>query len=157
MMKGILRNLLTGEEIEVHATTYSVDSPYGFECWFDTRGTSYGQVQFGAPFGFQLLRIWEEDDPCPCGCDGEEGNCIYTKSSPYEKQTETMTQQEAYCKMLKKVVEILLDKDSNGINIWFAEYEEAEFENREYRQLEKAKLLIGKRLQKELMLIQANI
>jgi len=59
-----------------------------------------------------------------------------------------MTQRKAYKKMLEKIVEILLDNDSNGINIWFAEYDEAEFENREYRQLEKAKLLIGKQLQK---------
>ena len=55
MQTAMLKNLVTGEVIAVHATTDSPDSSYGFECWVDDDGVSYGQCQFGAPFGFVLL------------------------------------------------------------------------------------------------------
>ena len=54
-MKAKLKNLLTGKVVVVHSTTDSPDSSYGFECWVDAKGNSYGQCQFGAPFGFELL------------------------------------------------------------------------------------------------------
>ena len=57
MLKGKLRNILTGKVIAVKATTESVDSSYGLECWVDKDGNSYGQVQFGAPFGFVLISV----------------------------------------------------------------------------------------------------
>ena len=53
-MRAKLRNLLTDQVVEVHSTTDSPDSSYGFECWVDDEGNSYGQCQFGAPFGFEL-------------------------------------------------------------------------------------------------------
>lgn len=58
-MKAKLKNLLTGETVDVHSTTDSVDSSYGFECWVDDDNNSYGQCQFGAPFGFELLAVEE--------------------------------------------------------------------------------------------------
>jgi len=61
-MKTKLRNLLTGEIIDVHSTTDSPDSSYGFECWVDDNGNSYGQCQFGAPFGFELVPIVDENE-----------------------------------------------------------------------------------------------
>ena len=54
-MKAKLRNILTGKIVSVHSTTDSVDSSYGLECWVDTKGRSYGQCQFGAPFGFEFV------------------------------------------------------------------------------------------------------
>lgn len=56
-MKAILKNILTGEIIEVHSTTDSPDSSYGFECWVDEDRNSYGQCQFGAPLGFEIMDI----------------------------------------------------------------------------------------------------
>lgn len=52
--KARLKNVLTGDIVNVHATTDSVDSSYGLECWVDDDGNSYGQCQFGAPFGFEF-------------------------------------------------------------------------------------------------------
>jgi len=55
-MKARIRNILTGEVAKVHSTTNSSDSSYGFECWVgDDNGESYGQCQFGMPFGFELV------------------------------------------------------------------------------------------------------
>lgn len=54
-MKAKLKNLLTGKIIDVYSTTDSVDSSYGLECWVDKKGNSYGQCQFGAPLGFELV------------------------------------------------------------------------------------------------------
>jgi len=54
-MKAKLKNLLTGEIVDVHSTTDSPDSSYGFECWVDDNLQSYGQCQFGAPLGFELM------------------------------------------------------------------------------------------------------
>lgn len=62
MLYGKLQNLLTDEVIDVHATTDSPDSSYGFLCWVDKDGSSYGQIQFFAPFGFRLLEVWEKPD-----------------------------------------------------------------------------------------------
>jgi len=50
-----LRNLFSGEVVDVFATTDSPDSSYGFECWVDGNGQGYGQIQFGAPLGFELV------------------------------------------------------------------------------------------------------
>lgn len=55
-----LQNVLTGEVFDVHATTDSPDSSYGFECWVDDNGESYGQCQFGAPLGFRLITKGDE-------------------------------------------------------------------------------------------------
>ena len=60
-MKAKLKNLLTGEIIDVYSTTDSVDSSYGLECWVDGKGNSYGQCQFGAPTGFELVEC--DTDP----------------------------------------------------------------------------------------------
>jgi hypothetical protein len=54
-MKAKLRNILTGKVVVVHSSIDSPDSSYGLECWVDNKGNSYGQCQFGAPFGFELL------------------------------------------------------------------------------------------------------
>lgn len=62
-----LRNLLTGKTVAVRPSTDSPDSSYGLECWVDGEGNSYGQCQFGAPFGFDL--IVEE---IPVGKEAEE-------------------------------------------------------------------------------------
>ena len=61
-MKAKLRNLLTGEIIDVHSTTDSPDSSYGLECWVDEDGNSYGQCQFGVPLGFKLIEITNEEE-----------------------------------------------------------------------------------------------
>jgi len=58
-MEAQLRNLLTGEIVDVYSTTDSADSSYGLECWVDDDGQSYGQCQFGAPLGFELLNVKE--------------------------------------------------------------------------------------------------
>lgn len=61
-MKATFRNVLTGETVNVHSTTDSPDSSYGFECWVgDDNSESYGQCQFGVPFGFELVRETEDD------------------------------------------------------------------------------------------------
>lgn len=54
-MRAKMKNLLTGNIFGVHSTTDSIDSSYGLECWVDDEGNSYGQCQFGAPIGFELL------------------------------------------------------------------------------------------------------
>lgn len=54
-MNAKLRNNDTGMTISVHSTTDSPDSSSGFECWVDDAGNSYGQVQFGAPMGLDLI------------------------------------------------------------------------------------------------------
>ena len=56
-MKAKIRNILTDEIINVHSTTDSPDSSYGLKCWVDDNNNSYGQVQFGIPFGFELVEI----------------------------------------------------------------------------------------------------
>lgn len=62
MLHGKLRNLLTDEVVDVHETTDSPDSSYGLSAWVDDAGNSYGQVQFGAPFGFALVGAWEDEE-----------------------------------------------------------------------------------------------
>ena len=54
-MKVKLKNIMTSEIINVHSATDSPDSSYGLECWVADDGQSYGQCQFGAPFGFELI------------------------------------------------------------------------------------------------------
>lgn len=56
-VKAKLKNLMTGEIIDVHSTTDSPDSSYGLECWVDDAGRSYGQCQFGAPFGYVFVEF----------------------------------------------------------------------------------------------------
>ena len=51
-----LQNLFTKDEVFVFPSTESPDSSYGFECWIDEQGNSYGQCQFGIPFGFKKLQ-----------------------------------------------------------------------------------------------------
>lgn len=58
-MKANLRSLLTGDIVPVHSTTDSPDSSYGLECWVDDDGNSYGQCQFGAPIGFEIVEVDE--------------------------------------------------------------------------------------------------
>ena len=55
MKYAYLRSILTGEIIRVHPSTDSPDSSYGFECWVDDGGQSFGQCQFGAPLGFEFV------------------------------------------------------------------------------------------------------
>lgn len=62
MLYAKIQNLLTGDVIQVHATTESPDSSYGLPAWVDDENNSYGQVQFGAPFGFALVETWEDED-----------------------------------------------------------------------------------------------
>lgn len=61
-MKARIRNIMTGEVIDVYSTIDSPDSSYGMACWVDENKQSYGQVQFGAPFGFELLEVFEEKE-----------------------------------------------------------------------------------------------
>ena len=61
-MKAKIKNLMNGEIIEVYSTTDSPDSSYGLECWMDNEGNSYGQCQFGAPFGFALVELMPEEE-----------------------------------------------------------------------------------------------
>jgi hypothetical protein len=56
-MKAKLKNLLTDKSVSVRSTTDSPDSSYGLECWVDSKGISYGQIQFGAPLGFALSDV----------------------------------------------------------------------------------------------------
>ena len=58
-MKAKLRNVMAGEIIDVFSTTDSPDSSYGLECWVDADGNSYGQCQFGAPLGFEMVEVAE--------------------------------------------------------------------------------------------------
>lgn len=60
-MEARLRNIMTNEIIVVHSTTDSPDSSYGLEAWVDDDGQSYGQCQFGAPFGFELIELVEDE------------------------------------------------------------------------------------------------
>jgi hypothetical protein len=53
-MNATLTNVFTGKKVEVHSTTDSIDSSYSFESWVDDDGNSYGQCQFGAPFGYEI-------------------------------------------------------------------------------------------------------
>lgn len=47
-----LQNVLTKDIFLVYPSTESVDSSYGLECWIDKDNNSFGQCQFGLPFGF---------------------------------------------------------------------------------------------------------
>ena len=58
-MQAKLKSIITNEIIDVKSTTDSPDSSYGIECWVDDSGNSYGQCQFGAPFGFELIEVVE--------------------------------------------------------------------------------------------------
>jgi hypothetical protein len=55
-----LKNCLTGDVVDVYATTESPDSSYGLPAWVDKDGQSYVQIQFVAPMGFELL--WCNED-----------------------------------------------------------------------------------------------
>lgn len=52
---GKLKNILTGDIVDVYATTESPDSSYGLQAWMDKDGNSYGQIQFVAPMGYELI------------------------------------------------------------------------------------------------------
>ena len=60
MMEAKLKNLLTGEIIQVHSTKSSIASSYGQECWVDDSGIVYGICDFGTPLGYVFLN--ESDD-----------------------------------------------------------------------------------------------
>jgi hypothetical protein len=59
-MKAKLKNLLTGDIVDVFSTTDSPDSSYGLPCWVDKDNNGNGQCQFGAPLGFELLEVTED-------------------------------------------------------------------------------------------------
>lgn len=61
-MRAKLRNIITGKIVKVHATADSIDSSYGMLCWVDDEGRSYGQCQFGAPLGFEIIEIEEKEN-----------------------------------------------------------------------------------------------
>ena len=46
------------EPTPVHSAI-TIDSSYGLQCWEDDDGNSYGQIQFGAPFGFAVVDVEE--------------------------------------------------------------------------------------------------
>lgn len=52
MRKAILKNKVTGVEVEVYATTEHPDSSYGKAVWVDKEGIAYMQVdyRFDNPF-----------------------------------------------------------------------------------------------------------
>lgn len=49
-MEAILKNNVTGKEVEVTATTNHPDSSYGKAVWVDEDGIAYCQVGMEAPF-----------------------------------------------------------------------------------------------------------
>ncbi len=50
-----VRNILTGEIIELTRTKEHPDSSYGKDVWVDKNNVSYGQCIFGIPFGYELI------------------------------------------------------------------------------------------------------
>lgn len=56
-MKAMLRNIMTDEVVEVRSTIEHADSSYKFAVWVDEENNSYGQCQFGAPIGFEIVEI----------------------------------------------------------------------------------------------------
>jgi len=80
-VKGKLKNLLTGDVVEVTASLDSPDSSYGLYVWVDDAGNSYGQIRFFAPLGYELIGVdyGAGDDPAmleQLGSwnDNEDGN-----------------------------------------------------------------------------------
>lgn len=66
MKTATLRNIVTGVEVKVHATTDHPDSHYGQPVWVDDEGTAYCQVGLPSPF-YQITEVRadhsiEEDD-----------------------------------------------------------------------------------------------
>lgn len=49
-MKAVLKNLVNGLEVRVHATTEHPASSYGKPVWVDEDGQAYCQVGMEAPF-----------------------------------------------------------------------------------------------------------
>lgn len=60
-MKAILKNNVSGEEIEVIAMTEHPDSSYGKDVWVDETGVSYCQVGMESPFYTVLIKCDNED------------------------------------------------------------------------------------------------
>lgn len=58
MRTATLRNVLTGEEVRVHATTDHPDSSYGQAVWVDDENNSYCIVDLPVPNPFYEI---EED------------------------------------------------------------------------------------------------
>lgn len=52
MRQATLRNIVTGEEVKVHATTDHPDSSYGIAVWVDDDNNAYCEVDaiIGNPF-----------------------------------------------------------------------------------------------------------
>lgn len=63
-MKARLKNLITGAEFDVTATTEHATSSYGQPVWVDENNTSYGQCRIMGKFsvepGYQLLEVRED-------------------------------------------------------------------------------------------------
>lgn len=58
MRKAILKNKVTGVEVEVYATTEHPDSSYGKAVWVDKEGIAYLQVDY--PFENPFYEIIEK-------------------------------------------------------------------------------------------------
>jgi len=55
-----IRNIVTGEEIDVHATTEHPDSSYHQPVWVDENGQSYGQI--GLPMlGYEIIELEKKE------------------------------------------------------------------------------------------------
>jgi hypothetical protein len=59
-MKALLKNLITGVEVEVHSTTDHPDSSYGKAVWVDDEGNAYCQVN--TPIALYEITITERDE-----------------------------------------------------------------------------------------------
>lgn len=61
MKKAVLREVGTGREIEVHATTEHPDSSYGRPVWVDNEGVAYFEVDARIPNPlYTVVKQWEE-------------------------------------------------------------------------------------------------
>ena len=60
MKKARLKNLITGETIEIYATTEHPASSYGQPVWVDADGNAYGICDGPAPLGFELIEVSEK-------------------------------------------------------------------------------------------------
>ena len=63
MRKAIIKNKVTGAEVEVHATTEHSASNYGKSVWVDENNNAYMQTDLPKhaqnPF-YTIIREWEE-------------------------------------------------------------------------------------------------
>lgn len=64
-MKGWAINMMQEfqggpKRVRVHTTTEHPTSSYNIPVWVDSKGNSYGQVQFGGTIGWQVIPDPEE-------------------------------------------------------------------------------------------------